>query len=138
PRLPNREAMLAALVKTEPMKRAIEEEAKSRKEDYHQAEKRAAQYLNEIAAKFSPGFVRVLDRLLTWIWNRIYNGIQVTNAEVVRQLAHDGHEVVYVPCHRSHMDYLLLSYVIYQQGMVPPHIAAGVNLNFFPAGPIFR
>lgn len=22
--------------------------------------------------------------------------------------------------------------------MVPPHIAAGINLNFFPAGPIFR
>jgi len=36
------------------------------------------------------------------------------------------------------MDYLLLSSIIYQQGMTPPHIAAGVNLNFFPAGPIFR
>ncbi|WP_240088362.1 glycerol-3-phosphate 1-O-acyltransferase PlsB, partial [Klebsiella pneumoniae] len=57
---------------------------------------------------------------------------------VVRQLAHDGHEIVYVPCHRSHMDYLLLSYVLYHQGLVPPHIAAGINLNFWPAGPIFR
>jgi glycerol-3-phosphate O-acyltransferase len=36
------------------------------------------------------------------------------------------------------MDYLLLSYVLYHEGMVPPHIAAGINLNFFPAGPIFR
>ena len=60
------------------------------------------------------------------------------NAERVRQLAHDGHEIVYVPCHRSHMDYLLLSYVLYHQGLVPPHIAAGINLNFWPAGPIFR
>ena len=56
----------------------------------------------------------------------------------MRQLAQEGHEIVYVPCHRSHMDYLLLSYVIYHQGMVPPHIAAGINLNFWPAGPIFR
>ena len=46
--------------------------------------------------------------------------------------------IVYVPCHRSHMDYLLLSYVLYHQGLVPPHIAAGINLNFWPAGPIFR
>jgi glycerol-3-phosphate O-acyltransferase len=23
-------------------------------------------------------------------------------------------------------------------GLVPPHIAAGINLNFWPAGPIFR
>ena len=43
-----------------------------------------------------------------------------------------------MPCHRSHMDYLLLTYSIYHQGLVPPHIAAGINLNFFPAGGIFR
>ena len=36
------------------------------------------------------------------------------------------------------MDYLLLSYILYHQGLVPPHIAAGINLNFFPAGPLFR
>lgn len=138
PRLPDRESMLAALLKTAPLRRAIEDDARSRKDGEAAAEKRARQYLEEIAAKFSPGLVRGLDRLLTWIWNRIYGGIEVSNAERVRQLAHDGHEIVFVPCHRSHMDYLLLSYVIYRQGMVPPHIAAGVNLNFFPAGPIFR
>ncbi|MFX2475894.1 glycerol-3-phosphate 1-O-acyltransferase PlsB, partial [Serratia marcescens] len=76
--------------------------------------------------------------VLSWTWNRLYQGINVTNAERVRQLAQDGHEIVYVPCHRSHMDYLLLSYVLYHQGLVPPHIAAGINLNFWPAGPIFR
>ncbi|XPE54746.1 hypothetical protein ACNKHW_26280 [Shigella flexneri] len=36
------------------------------------------------------------------------------------------------------MDYLLLSYVLYHQGLVPPHIAAGIDLNFWPAEPIFR
>ncbi|MFH0408624.1 glycerol-3-phosphate 1-O-acyltransferase PlsB, partial [Klebsiella quasipneumoniae] len=77
-------------------------------------------------------------RILGFTWNRLYQGINVHNAERVRQLAHDGHEIVYVPCHRSHMDYLLLSYVLYHQGLVPPHIAAGINLNFWPAGPIFR
>ncbi|MCW0468625.1 1-acyl-sn-glycerol-3-phosphate acyltransferase [Vibrio chagasii] len=48
----------------------------------------------------------------------------INNASTVRKLAQDGHEIVYVPCHRSHMDYLLLSYVLYHEGMVPPHIAA--------------
>ncbi|MEG3574634.1 hypothetical protein VS884_17675 [Escherichia coli] len=28
--------------------------------------------------------------------------------------------------------------MLYHQGLVPPHIAAGINLNFWPAGPIFR
>src|SRR5690606_13479444 len=70
--------------------------------------------------------------------SRIYNGIHVNGGDRIRQLAQQGHEVVYVPCHRSHMDYLLLSYVIYKEGLVPPHIAAGVNLDFFPVGSLFR
>ncbi len=94
--------------------------------------------MEEIAANFSYEAVRLSDRVLSWTWNRLYQGINVHNAERVRQLAQDGHEIVYVPCHRSHMDYLLLSYVLYHQGLVPPHIAAGINLNFWPAGPIFR
>ena len=60
------------------------------------------------------------------------------NADRVRKLALEGHEIVYVPCHRSHIDYLLLSYVLYHQGLVPPHIAAGINLNFWPVGRMFR
>jgi glycerol-3-phosphate O-acyltransferase len=56
----------------------------------------------------------------------------------VRALAQNGHEIIYVPCHRSHMDYLLLTYVIYHQGLVTPHIAAGINLNFRPVGGILR
>jgi glycerol-3-phosphate O-acyltransferase len=50
----------------------------------------------------------------------------------------DGNEVVYVPCHRSHMDYLLLSYAIYQHGFALPHVAAGVNLNMPVVGRFLR
>ncbi|GAL23398.1 glycerol-3-phosphate acyltransferase [Vibrio maritimus] len=102
------------------------------------ARKEAQQIMDEIAADFSYKLVKSGDHVLTWLWNKLYQGINVSNASTVRRLAQDGHEIVYVPCHRSHMDYLLLSYVLYKEGMVPPHIAAGINLNFFPAGPIFR
>ncbi|MCP4321195.1 MAG: glycerol-3-phosphate 1-O-acyltransferase, partial [Alteromonadales bacterium] len=60
------------------------------------------------------------------------------HAQAVRQACQSGAEIIYMPCHRSHMDYLLLSYLLFEQGLVPPHVAAGVNLNFFPAGPVFR
>jgi glycerol-3-phosphate O-acyltransferase len=36
------------------------------------------------------------------------------------------------------MDYLLLSYVLYTRGIVPPHIAAGVNLNLPVIGNLLR
>ncbi|WP_411359968.1 glycerol-3-phosphate 1-O-acyltransferase PlsB [Pseudidiomarina salilacus] len=138
PKVARRERVIKELLENPAIKKAIAEEARSKKITLDKAEKRAREYLDEIAASYSETLVRVLDRFMGWMWSRIYNGIHVEGGERIRELAEAGHEIVYVPCHRSHMDYLLLSYVIYKEGLVPPHIAAGVNLDFFPAGPLFR
>src|SRR4030042_2244475 len=45
---------------------------------------------------------------------------------------------VIIPCHRSHIDYLLLSYIFYKNNIQMPFVAAGTNLSFFPMGYIFR
>ncbi|NIH15746.1 glycerol-3-phosphate 1-O-acyltransferase PlsB [Serratia symbiotica] len=138
PSLPARQDLFNKLLASKAIEKAVKDEAHSKKISLDKAQKNAIVLMEEIAADFSYEAVRLSDRVLSWTWNRLYQGINVTNAERVRQLAQDGHEIVYVPCHRSHMDYLLLSYVLYHQGLVPPHIAAGINLNFWPAGPIFR
>lgn len=138
PRLPDREAMFNKLIQSPAIKAAIEDEAKVKKISLEKAQKEAHKILDEIAADVSHESLRVADRLLSWLWNKLYQGIQVQNGDRVRKLALEGHEIVYVPCHRSHMDYLLLSYLLYHQGLVPPHIAAGINLNFWPVGSIFR
>ena len=137
-RLPARQDLFNKLLASKAIARAVEDEARSKKISHEKAQQNAIALMEEIAANFSYEMIRLTDRILGFTWNRLYQGINVHNAERVRQLAHDGHEIVYVPCHRSHMDYLLLSYVLYHQGLVPPHIAAGINLNFWPAGPIFR
>ncbi|NIG88296.1 glycerol-3-phosphate 1-O-acyltransferase PlsB [Serratia symbiotica] len=138
PCLPARQDLFNKLLASKAIEKAVEDEAHSKKISLDKARQNAIVLMEEIAADFSYEAVRLSDRVLSWTWNRLYQGINVTNAERVRQLAQDGYEIVYVPCHRSHMDYLLLSYVLYHQGLVPPHIAAGINLNFWPAGPIFR
>ncbi|MBR9907605.1 MAG: glycerol-3-phosphate 1-O-acyltransferase PlsB [Gammaproteobacteria bacterium] len=138
PKMTERQVVIQDLLDTPALKQAISDEARSKKITQQQARKTAEKYLHEIAASYSDTLVRLLDRFMTWCWSRIYNGIHVDGGDRIRALAEAGHEIIYVPCHRSHMDYLLLSYVIYKEGLVPPHIAAGVNLNFFPAGPIFR
>ncbi|MFI3246214.1 MAG: glycerol-3-phosphate 1-O-acyltransferase PlsB [Ferrimonas sp.] len=138
PRLPDRNALLGSLLNSDIIKQAILDEAQSKNISEEKARHNAQKMLDEIASDYSEKLFRIGDRVLTWLWNKLYNGINVRGAEQVRQLSQDGHELVFVPCHRSHMDYLLLSFVIYKQGMVSPHIAAGVNLNFWPAGPIFR
>jgi glycerol-3-phosphate O-acyltransferase len=67
----------------------------------------------------------------------IYAGVLVHHLDKFKEAA-PGHEVIYVPSHRSHMDYLLLSYLLYDRGIVPPHIAAGINLNLPVVGTLLR
>ncbi len=43
-----------------------------------------------------------------------------------------------LPSHKSHVDYVLLSFVLRKNGLMLPVIAAGDNLAFFPVGPVFR
>ncbi|MGC9421279.1 glycerol-3-phosphate 1-O-acyltransferase PlsB [Vibrio sp.] len=138
PNLPQRHQLFTRLMHSPAIEKAIADEANSKNISLEKARKEAHNILDEIAADFSYSLIKKGDRILGWLWNRIYQGLNINNAASVRKLAQDGHEIVYVPCHRSHMDYLLLSYVLYHEGMVPPHIAAGINLNFFPAGLIFR
>ncbi|WLS81014.1 glycerol-3-phosphate 1-O-acyltransferase PlsB [Erwinia pyri] len=138
PRLPVRQDLFNKLLQSKAIAKAVEDEARSKKISHEKAQQNAIELMEEIAADFSYEAIRLTDRIMGWTWSRLYQGINVNGGERVRQLAQDGHEIVYVPCHRSHMDYLLLSYVLYHQGLVPPHIAAGINLNFWPAGPIFR
>ncbi|WP_313158990.1 glycerol-3-phosphate 1-O-acyltransferase PlsB, partial [Mixta calida] len=138
PRLPVRHDLFNKLLQSQAIAKAVEDEARSKKISQEKAQQNAIELMEEIAADFSYEMIRLTDRVIGWTWSKIYQGINVSGGERIRQLALDGHGLVYVPCHRSHMDYLLLSYVLYHQGLVPPHIAAGINLNFWPAGPIFR
>jgi len=138
PRLMHRQQVYNALFANPSVKRLIEDEAQSKDLSKAEVKAQALKIMQEIAGDYREATIRFGARILSWLWNRLYSGIEVNNAKLLRDLAQEGHEVIYVPCHRSHMDYLLLTYVIYQQGLVPPRIAAGINLNFWPAGPIFR
>lgn len=99
----------------------------------------ADENLKEIEAHYSMGMLSALSLFLTFVWARIYEGIEVDEdgLERIRE-AGRKHPVVIVPSHKSHIDYLVISYLFYRNGLIPPHIAAGANLNFFPLGQIFR
>ncbi len=100
-------------------------------------EKQARRYAREIASNVSYPTIRILERLLRWLWNRIYQGVNFQGRERLTEVA-EGNTLVYVPSHRSHLDYLLLSYLLFQHGLMIPHIAAGDNLNLPVLGSILR
>ena len=101
------------------------------------AERRARKIIDRLISDQSYRIVRFFNGLLTWLWQTLYGGIDVRYIELAKQAA-TNHHIVYTPCHRSHMDYLLLSYVLYHNGLTPPHIAAGDNLNLPLVGPLLR
>jgi glycerol-3-phosphate O-acyltransferase len=138
PRLMHRQQMFTALFANASVKKIIAEEVESKNLSEDKVKKQALAIMDEIAGDYRDSMVRLGERVLSWLWKRLYKNIEVDNAHTVRNLAQEGHEIIYVPCHRSHMDYLLLTYIILQEGLVTPRIAAGINLNFWPAGPIFR
>ena len=104
---------------------------------HRRARKTARKYALSIAADMSYPTVRFLERLLTWFWHRVYQGLEIEGMDRVVALA-QTHTLVYTPCHRSHIDYLLLSYVLYQRGLMMPYIAAGDNLNMPFVGNLLR
>jgi glycerol-3-phosphate O-acyltransferase len=137
PDLSHRRTLVAGLIRTQAVRDAIRETAEKDDISPEKARIKAYKYADEIAASMSIVTIRVMERLLSWLWNRLYKGIAINNIEVAREAAQDN-AVVYVPCHRSHIDYLLLSYLLYRNGLMPPHIAAGINLNMPIVGPILR
>jgi len=137
PDLSHKRVMIDKLLKTDPVRGAIDQHAKSKGITIEKAQLLARKHALTIAADVSYGTIRILDILLTKLWNKIYNGVILRGIEPVRELAKDN-EIVYVPCHRSHIDYLLLSYSLYKHGLNVPHIAAGENLNMPIVGSILR
>ncbi|MCC2658853.1 MAG: plsB [Panacagrimonas sp.] len=137
PRLQTRRVVMDQLLASQSVKSAIEQEARDSKITLDEATRRARKCADEIAANYSSATVRFLELIFRYVWNRVFRGVEVHGMDRLREWA-QNHEMVYLPSHRSHADYLLVSYVLYQAGLVPPHIAAGVNLNFWPVGGLLR
>lgn len=137
PDLSHRRTIVTRVLRTAAVRAAVAQEMRDKKLSRAQALQVARGYAEEVAANYSHRFVTVMEKLLTRLWNRLYDGVTVGHVETLQEVA-QGNEIVYVPCHRSHMDYLLLSYAIYRQGYAIPHIAAGINLNIPVVGRFLR
>jgi len=137
PDLSHRRTVIEQVLHSPSVQSAIAADAKKNKASEDKIRSKARKYAFESAANYSYTFVRIMSFVLTWFWNRIYDGVELRHFQNFREQA-PNYEVIYVPCHRSHIDYLLVSYFVYHNGFVPPHIAAGVNLNLPVVGRFLR
>lgn len=105
----------------------------------NQARSRARRYLKEIAAAHSPFVIDLVAAATRLLYRRGYEAINYDPAELeqVAQLA-ARYPVAFLPSHRSNMDRLSLQYLLWENDHPPNHTAGGINMNFFPAGPVIR
>jgi glycerol-3-phosphate O-acyltransferase len=137
PDFSHRRTLVDQIVSSRTVQEAIEAEVSAHNVDPKKAQKLARKAALTIASDMSYPTIIVLARLLKSFWHRIYDGIELKGLERITGLA-QTHTLVYVPSHRSHVDYLLLSYLLFQRGLMLPHIAAGDNLNLPFVGGLLR
>jgi len=100
---------------------------------------RARAMLHELQAELDMNAVAALDQVVSRAAGRMFSAVEVDEEgiERLRQLAKEG-TLVLLPSHKSHIDYVVLAWILYRRRLALPLIAAGDNLNFFPIGAIFR
>ena len=139
PALKSREELIGMVMSDESLKKFITDYADKEKKDKIKIKKDARRYLYEIAADYSDTMIAIWKKVLSWLWNDIYDGLSIDKEGMTRiRNISKKMPFVIIPCHRSHIDYLLIHYVFYKNNIQLPFIAAGNNLSFFPMGYIFR
>ncbi len=107
--------------------------------DMATATEKAGRYLKEIAATHSPYVIDIIANLIHALYRQGYGQIRY-HADQVQRVAALGkeHPVVFLPSHRSNLDRLSLQFLLWENDLPANHTAGGVNLDFFPVGPLMR
>jgi glycerol-3-phosphate O-acyltransferase len=113
--------------------------ARRRKIPVARVHREALRYVDEIAARPNPWMVRLGLGLVHRLLNAMFDGLSFNSEgfDAARRASREG-PLILIPCHKSHIDYLVLSYLMHRHNMPCPHIFAGNNLAFWPVGPFFR
>jgi len=100
----------------------------------------ATAYLKEIAATHSPFVIDLVALLIRRLYTLGYDEALSYSREDLRRVKALGQQnsVVFLPSHKSNLDHLVLQYALHENGHAPNHTAGGINMNFFPVGPLVR
>ena len=109
-------------------------------EDPEELFRRCARYLDEIAASHSTYVIDLVAALIRVLYTQGYERRIHYDRAALERLAELGRSgtLAFMPSHKSNMDHLALTHVLYENGFPPNHTAGGINMNFFPVGPLIR
>lgn len=139
PILKSREELKQSILMSHKLQREIKKHALKRGCPVTEVYKETSEFFEEIAANYSQNWIRIFYIVLRMVFRTMFEGVIVDQEGLkkIKQAAKKA-PLILIPCHKSHLDYLILSYVFYVNNLPCPHIAAGKNLSFWPLGTMFR
>lgn len=79
------------------------------------------------------------------MFSRTYHqGVHVNSEEIdmlkdkAKELKGKNQSLIFMPCHKSHIDYIAIQVICFRFGLSLPVVVAGENLNFAVIGPMLR
>lgn len=105
-----------------------------------QGNARVAKMVDKLSAKMSLPSVRFMGWLMRKLFRKLFDSVNMNPAEVkpLRDIP-EGAAVIIAPTHKSYLDFVLISWALFAQGLKIPHIAAGEDfLNLTIVTWLFR
>ncbi len=139
PHMKGRQQMMEMVLDHVNVKSVIENETLETGKDRQKLRKEAYRYYREIAADFSIQWIIFFRVISNWFFKKVFDGFHFSTEDFkkIRDWTKKG-TLVFVPSHKSHLDYVIISNLLFHNNFIPPHIVAGANLSFFPLGTLFR
>ncbi|HEX4108315.1 MAG TPA: glycerol-3-phosphate 1-O-acyltransferase [Solirubrobacteraceae bacterium] len=98
----------------------------------------AQEYFQELVPHHSNLVMDAFSGFGRLMYGRAYEvEIDRSRLEELREL-NRRHALVFLPAHKSYLDWFVVPAVFDEAGFPPNHTLAGINLDFFPLGPLAR
>ncbi len=139
PQIKSQQEMMEKVLYHKNVLDVIQQEINEKGSSEKKLRQKAYKYFREIAADFSIVYIRFFKATNDYLFRKLFDAIHfdIEDFKKIREASNNG-PLILVPSHKSHMDYIIISSIFYQNKLIPPHIFAGSNLTFFPMGKIFR
>lgn len=104
-----------------------------------QVRAQAAAYLHELRTERSPLVLDLIMRFFRWAYSRAYGEIDLAPGQVAAlEPLLARYPGLILPSHKANLDAPIVDTVLWEHGLPPPTLFAGINMSFWPMGPLMR
>ncbi|XP_066588039.1 dihydroxyacetone phosphate acyltransferase [Prorops nasuta] len=137
-----RDKIIEKVLQNDKVKLMINTVALKRHVDKSVIEKEAYSMVHEMASKAHLPTVRWIGYFMTKVVKRMFLSIYINETallELKRQMQISQVQYIYVPSHRSYLDFVLFSYILFSYDMALPNIASGMDFyQMYIVGELLR